>query len=120
MSPMRPELALKHKIRALEQKKALFDALIAFLKKHPEVASAAVLKQLSNRTGLYFDDYALVRPMWVKDHVALRLEKFSEYWEGHEPEYDTSKRTVSEDISGMSGEELQQLLSKLEHEADEG
>jgi hypothetical protein len=37
---MRPEVNLKHKIRALEQKKALLDALITFLQKHPDVAAA--------------------------------------------------------------------------------
>jgi len=41
---------LQGKICALEQKRALIDALILFLKKHPDIAEATDLKQLSGRT----------------------------------------------------------------------
>jgi hypothetical protein len=116
---MRPEVNLKNKIRALERKKALLDALITFLRAHPDIASETVLHQLYNRIGLYFYDTAIVRPIWVKDRVALRLEKYTEDWGDRDADYDpfdTSKRTVCEDISGMSGEELERVLNRLDAE----
>jgi hypothetical protein len=48
---MRPELAVKHKVKALERRKALIDALITYLQKHPDIAAASLLKPLNNKTG---------------------------------------------------------------------
>ena len=53
---MRPELNAKHKIKYLKRRKILIDALIAFIRTHPNISSDAVLRPLRNRTGsgLYF------------------------------------------------------------------
>ncbi len=103
---MRPELNAKHKIAALKQRKNLLDALIEFVRTHPNISSDAVLKPLYNRTGLYFADCALIKPMWVKDKVVLRLEKYSEelsYSEDYDP-FDSEARTICEDVSDMPEE----------------
>ena len=76
---MRPELNAKRKIEALERRRALIDTLIEFVRTHPESASDGRLHALANRTGLRYD-YAVVRPIWEKDRVVLRLEKYLENW----------------------------------------
>jgi hypothetical protein len=116
---VRPELNAKHKIRALERRKALLDALIDFVRTHPNVASEAVLQPLHNRTGLYFYDTAIIRPLWVKDKVVLRLEKYTEDWAYRDLDYDqfdTSKRTICADVSQISEEELESILDNLDTE----
>jgi hypothetical protein len=122
---MHPELAVKHKLKALERKKALLDSLIKFVQKHPDVAAATVLKQLSTKTVLYFEDYAIVRPRWVKDRVVLRLEKYSEDMselDPLDPLYDPlgeSKRVVHQDVSNLSDKELEDLFVKIRPEEHE-
>jgi len=116
---MRPELNAKHKIKALERRKPLIDALIEFIRTHPNVSSDAVLQPLHNRTGLYFYDTAIIRPLWVKDKVVLRLEKYTEDWVYRDPNYDqfdTSGRTVCEDVSQMPEDDLEAILDKLDQE----
>jgi hypothetical protein len=116
---MRPELNAKHKIKALERRKPLIDALIEFIRTHPNVSSDAVLQPLHNRTGLYFYDTAIIRPLWVKHKVVLRLEKYTEDWVYRDPNYDqfdTSSRTVCEDVSQMPEDDLEAILDKLDQE----
>lgn len=116
---MRPELNAAHKIKALERRKALLDALINFVRTHQSICSDAVLQPLHNRTGLYFFDTAIIRPLWVKDKVVLRLEKYTEdlaYRDSDYDQFDTSKRMVLEDVSEMSEEELENVLYKLDQE----
>jgi hypothetical protein len=116
---MRPELNAKHKIKALERRKALLDALIEFIRTHPNVSSDAVIQPQYNKTGLYVYDTAIIRPLWVKDKVVLRLEKYTEDWAYRDPDYDqfdTSKRTVCEDVSQMSEDDLEAMLDKLDQE----
>ena len=116
---MRPELNAKRKIIALERRKALLDALIDFVRTHQNIASDAVLRPLRNRPGLYFYDTAIIRPLWVRDKVVLRLEKYTEDWAYRDPDYDqfdTSNRMICEDVSQMSEEDLENILDKLDHE----
>jgi hypothetical protein len=116
---MRPELNAKHKIKALERRKALLDALIVFVRTHPNISSDAVLQPLHNRTGLYFYDTAIIRPLWAENKVVLRLEKYTEDWAYRDPDYDqfdTSKRMVHEDVSEMSEEDLAEIIDKLDEE----
>jgi hypothetical protein len=116
---MRPKLNAAHKIEALKRRKALLDALIDFVRTHPNVSSEAVLQPLHNRTGLYFYDTAIIRPLWVKDRIVLRLEKYTEdlaYRDADYDQFETSKRTVLEDVSEMSEEELEKVLDKLDQE----
>jgi hypothetical protein len=117
---MKPELAVKRKVKALERRKALLDALITFLKKHPDIAAVTDLHQLTSRTGLLYEDVALIRPIWVEDRVTLRLEKYSEDWEeigvDYDP-FDPTNRTIHDDISEMSDKELEKVFKKLHEEA---
>ena len=115
---MRPELNAKHKIQALERRKLLIDALIAFIRTHPNISSEAVLRPLRNRTGLYFYDTAIIRPLWMKGKPVLRLEKYTETItssEGYNP-FDLDARMVCEDVSRMSETKLVRILNKLEKE----
>jgi hypothetical protein len=103
----------------LKRRKVLTDALITFIRTHPNVSSDAVLRPLRNRTGLYFYDIAIIRPLWVKDKVVLRLEKYTEDWAYRDPDYDqfdTSERMVCEDVSKMSEEDLVEIIEKLDRE----
>jgi hypothetical protein len=112
---LRPELNAKKKIIALEHRKALLDALIAFVRTHPNISSDARLHPLYNRTGLYFHDAAIIRPLRVKDKVILRLEKYTEdlaYSEGYDP-FDAESRTICKDVSKMSEKKLEKILDKL-------
>jgi len=49
----RPELNVKRKVRTLERRKFLIDALITFLQSHRSVADVMVLRDLRNQKGLY-------------------------------------------------------------------
>jgi hypothetical protein len=115
---MRPALNAKHKIEALKRRKAVIDALITFIRTHPNICSDAQLLPLWNRTGLYFYDTAIIRPLWVEDRVVLRLEKHTED-QGQDPDYnpfDTSKKTVCEDVSKMSETKLVKIINELYEE----
>jgi hypothetical protein len=117
---VRPDLNAKHRIKALERRKTLLDALIEFIRKHPNVSSDAILQPLHNKTGLYFYDTAIIRPLWLKEKVVLRLEKYTEDWNYRYPDdydpFDTSKRTVCEDVSQLSEDDLEAVLDKLDQE----
>jgi hypothetical protein len=113
---MRPELNAKHKIEALKRRKVVIDALITFVRTHPNICSDAELLPLWNRTGLYFYDTAIIRPLWVKDKVVLRLEKHTEEQELDYDPFDTRKRAVCEDVSKMSESKLAEMLDKLYEE----
>ena len=117
---MLPELNAKKKIIALERRRALIDALIEFIRTHPASASLGYLHPLAHRTGLRYY-YAVIRPMWKDNKVVLRLEKYLEewyvlhpedyYWMGVSPNL-----IVREDVSGMTDEELVELLDEVHHE----
>lgn len=113
---MKSDANLAHKLRALQKRIALIEALMTFLKEHPRVAPRTLLRQFPTKVGLYFFDKAIVRPVWVKDKVALRLERYREDWddngEGYDP-FDENKNTVCTDISILSGPELDQVLKKV-------
>jgi hypothetical protein len=115
---VRPELNAKHKIQALERRKLLIDALIAFIRTHPNISSEAVLRPLRKRTGLYFYDTAIIRPLWMKGKPVLRLEKYTETItssEGYNP-FDLNARMVCEDVSRMSETKLEKILDNLDRE----
>jgi hypothetical protein len=96
------------------------------LQKHPDIAAASRLRNLYTRTGLYFEDYAIVRPLWVDDRVVLRLEKYSEDMGDLDANYDAfdaKARTLHPDITSLSEAELTEILNKREKEVypdDEG
>jgi hypothetical protein len=96
----------------------LLDALITFLKKHPDIAAATDLHQLTSRTGPVRRRCSH-SAIWVEDRVTLRLKKYSEDWEeigvDYDP-FDPTNRTIHEDISEMSdkgiGESLQETTRR--------
>ena len=117
---MKPEANVKKKVQALDRRKGQIDWLIAFLQSHPLVASECILRPLWHRLGLYFSDYALIRPLFGKNggHI-LRLEKYGEKWQELHPEddpMDGSLRTVCEDVSKMPEKKLLRMLTRIHME----
>src|ERR1700676_5229732 len=117
---MRPELNVKKKVQALERRKAQFHALIKFIKTHPLSACEGTLLPLAHRTGLIFDDYAIIRPMWKCSRPTLRLEKYSENWYEIHPDdfdpFDFRNRTVRDDVSKLSDKKVLALLHEVHRE----
>ncbi|MGB9072398.1 MAG: hypothetical protein WCC22_06975 [Terriglobales bacterium] len=103
--------ALAKKLRALQNRITLIEALMAFLKKHPAVASRTVMWNLSNKPALYFEEKAFIRTVHVKNKVALRLEKYVD--DILEEAGFVDKRIVCADVSGLSREELDEVLKKV-------
>ena len=118
---MRPEIKAKRKIEALERRRSLIDALIEFIRTHPSSVDGSKLIPLANRTGLRYD-FAVIRPLWAKGGVALRLEKWLEEWyELHPEDFDefmviSPNRIVKEDVSDIPDEELSEMLDDLHYE----
>src|SRR5262245_16385160 len=120
MPQLKPETALRKKLEALERQKAMLDTMGAFLKAHPQVAAECSIHQLHGKLGLKFAEYALVVPYQKKGRgVVLKLIKSGEDW------YNTvdadelyGKRLVSEDVSNMPDEQLEDLLDKVYREAN--
>lgn len=108
---MNHKAALAKKLRALQRRLALIEVLTAFLKKHPAVASRTVLFQFRDRIGLRFFDKAFIRPVYVDEKVALRLEKYVEDWEDYAGM--VAEKTVCADISRLSRKELDKVLKKV-------
>lgn len=86
-------------------------ALMAFLKKHPAVASRTVNWSLSQKPALQFEEKAFISTMNVKgkDKVVLRLERYVEDFSDGDPE----SRVVCEDVSELSRKELDKVLKKV-------
>jgi hypothetical protein len=117
---MRPELNIKKKVQALERRRSQFDALVEFIKTHPKTACECTLLPLAHRTGLLFDGYAIIRPMWKGNKPTLRLEKYLENWYELHPDdfdpFDFRARTVFEDVSKMSDKKVLDVLDKVHRE----
>jgi len=109
------------KITAIERRKAMLDALIKFLFRHPKLTDESTVKHLQQgKTGLQFGDYALIVPHWKDERVVLRLFRSGEDWLNNLDEKAQAQlqRLVSEDVSRMSNSELNRLLDKLFREAN--
>ncbi len=117
---MKPDTSARKKVEALERRRAMLDALIRFVKAHPEVTSHAVLHPLAGKTGLNFPSYALIVPNWKDDKAVLRLVKSGEDWINSmdSDAYYHMERTIAEDVSGMSDKELEKLLDRMHQEAN--
>jgi hypothetical protein len=84
---MNPETTVRKRVEALERRKALLDALITFVKAHPQLANESSLLALQNGgTGLKFPDYALIVPYFLDGKPALRLMKSGEDWQNLDSE----------------------------------
>src|SRR6266567_2370982 len=117
---MKPDTSARKKVEALERRRAMLDALIRFVKAHPEVTSHAVLHPLAGKTGLNFPSYALIVPNWKDVKAVLRLVKSGEDWINSmdSDAYYHMERTIAEDVSGMSDKELEKLLDRMHQEAN--
>jgi hypothetical protein len=95
------KVALDKKLRYWQNRIALTKALMAFLKRHPAVASHTINWSLSKKPALQFEGKAFIRTMNVKgkDKVVLRLERYVEDFNDGDPE----SRTVCPDVSELSG-----------------
>jgi hypothetical protein len=112
---------IRKKITAIERRKAMLDALIKFIIRHPRLTEESRVKHLQEgKTGLQFGDYALIVPHWKDERVVLRLFRSGEDWLNNldEKAQDRLQRFVSEDISRTSNKELDRLLEKLFWEAN--
>lgn|SRR5208282_3516430 len=79
--PLKPEVALRKKLEALERHKAMLDTMGSFLKAHPQTATECSIHQLQGKLGLKFDEYALVVPYLKKGGgIVLKLIKSGEDW----------------------------------------
>lgn len=98
----------------------MLHTLSAFLKAHPSIAAECSVHQLHGKLGLKFDEYALVVPYVKKGGgIVLKLIKSGEDW-ANSADYEElyGKRVASEDVSGMSDEELEALLDSIYLEAN--
>jgi hypothetical protein len=98
----------------------LIDVLIEFIRTHPLSADGSTLIPLANRIGLRYD-FAVIRPLWTKGGVSLRLEKWLENWyELHPEDADfmviSPNQIVKEDVSNIPDEELSEMLDDLHYE----
>jgi hypothetical protein len=115
MPALKPETALQKKLDTLERHKAMMDTLAMFLKAHPKIAAECSIHPLQGKIGLKFDEYALVVPYVKKGNgFILKLVKSGEDWRTDEPD----ERVASEDVSGMSDDEFENLLRTVYHEAN--
>ncbi len=117
---MRPETKAKRKIEALERRRALLDGLIEFVRTHPLSVDGAQLHPLAHRTGLRYD-YAVIRPLWLKDRVVLRLERWLENWnelypDDIEPMGVSKNRIACEDVTSMPDEKLVEMLDDIHYQ----
>lgn len=120
----KPETSLRKKIEALERHKAIADALIGFIKAHPDMTAEATLIELHGKVGLRFPDYAVVVPTWKgrkqQKRLVLRLLKSGDDWRfnmGPE-EYFEMDKLIMEDVTGVSSDELEAVLNRLYREAN--
>jgi hypothetical protein len=113
---MNDRAALKRKLQALNRRVVLARALMKFLQKHPAVASRTLMWNLKHKPGLYFFEKAFIRPVWTKNRVALRLERYvdpsSNLIEWGSPE------VVCSDVSRLSRKELDKALRKVKVDLD--
>lgn len=101
---------LQKKLISLQSRIERIQALAEFLKKHPFLASISDLKPTSGGLiGLVIDDKAFVRPQGI-NKPELRMER---WLEDSFIEAELQDRIVSEDVSGLSTEQLQALLSTI-------
>lgn len=119
MSAMKAETALQKKLDTLERHKTMMDTLATFLKAHPKIAAECSIHPLQGKLGLNFEDYALVVPYVKKGGgFVLKLIKSGDVWRNKDESEQPEERVASEDLSGMSDDEIKQLLDSVYHEAN--
>src|SRR5258707_930957 len=110
---MNSEAALKRKLHSFQNRIDLIQALMAFLRKHPDVARRTIIWHLSRKIALQFREKAFIRTVWTKDkRIALRLERYVE--DLADDAGLVQKRVVHADISGLSRRALEKVLQKVQ------
>ncbi len=101
---------LEKKLILLQRRIDRIQALADFLTKHPVIAARSDLKPTyGGLMGLVIDDKVFVRPQGL-NKPGLRMER---WLEDAFTEVELQDRMVCEDISGLSTEELEKLLSTM-------
>lgn len=121
--PSKDKIAVKMngKVDVLERHKAMIDALIRFVKKHPKTTHKAAVKGLAGgKSGISFPDYALIVPYWNGGDIELRLVKSGEDWLNSldSDAFIDLEKLVADDVSEISSEDLQKMLDEMYHEAN--
>jgi hypothetical protein len=105
---MNHKAALARKLVSLPKKIATYEALMAFLKKHPAVASRTTVLYPSNNPALCFMEKAMVKT--AHDKKKRRVVLPSERWV---EDGNWDDRLISEDVSRLSRKELDKVLKKV-------
>lgn len=121
--PPKDKIAVKmnRKVEVLERHKAMIDALIQFVKKHPKTTYKTAVKGLAGgKSAISFPDYALIVPYWNGGDIELRLVKSGEDWLNSldSDAFVDLEKLVADDVSEMSREELEKILNEMYHEAN--
>lgn len=121
---LKSETSVRKKVAFLERRKTMLNALITFLQAHPELSNECSLFSLHGKVGLKFSEYALIVPFMKESKPVLRLKKSGDDWLilMDADAFYRMERTVAEDVSSMTDDELETLLDQVYREAnpDEG
>ena len=102
--------ALERKLSSLQKRIDRTKELADFLTNHPYLAEMSDLKAASNGLiGMVIDDKAFVRPNGL-NRPGLRMEK---WLEDTFTEVELKERIVSEDVSQLTSEQLEDLLATI-------
>lgn len=102
--------ALERKLSSLQKRIDRTKELADFLTRHPHLAEISDLKAISNGLmGLVIDDKAFIRPLGLSK-PGLRMEK---WLEDSFNEVELEDRMVSEDVSQLTSEQLNDLLASI-------
>jgi hypothetical protein len=101
---------LQRKLDSIQKRIDKMRLMSDFLKRNPQIAARSTVKYLSGAyVGLVVDDKALIRPQGLNSD-ALRLERWLEDgWD----EVELEDRILSKDISGLSSDELDAMLTEI-------
>jgi hypothetical protein len=106
---MKSNKALAQRLKTLERRIAMIEALADFLKRHPDLAARCKIKNLWYGPGLQFEEKAFIKAVAPKSsevEVRLRLEKFLE----NGSDLSTDEGIICDDISQLGENELASVL----------
>jgi hypothetical protein len=117
---LKPETALRRRLETVGRHQAMLDSLNAFITGHPALVGDYSIHQLHGKLGLQFSDFALIVPNWKNGKAVLTLVKSGDDWHNsmNADAYYHMEKTATEDVSGMSDEQLTVLLDKTYQEAN--
>ena len=107
---------LSRKLDSIQKHIEKMQLVSDFLKRNPQIAARSTLKYLSGAyAGLVVDDKALIRPQGINSS-ALRMDR---WLEDSFSEIEPGDRIVSTDVSSLSPDELEAVLSTIPSEDSE-